>query len=175
MPFSSKIICIFFWHVLTRVCWYLYFSSNTDLGSSQILTKRQWYLCNTRTTKNQQISVCKTMLVSVFPIAWRQKWFHRKLHNICTGKESAIRRIHLCLWWCIYDQATSVLLDIQQWSTVSSLSWSVEQTTWRRVFPLFLLLCFILFQLHHLTPQAGLPHLCNWNLSSHQLDILWQS
>ena len=106
------------------MCWYLYFSSNTDLGSSQILTKRQWYLCNTRTTKNQQISICKTMLVSVFPIARRQKCFHRKLHNICTGKESAIRRIHLCLWWCIYDQATSVLLYIQQWSTVSSFCFS---------------------------------------------------
>ena len=51
----------------------------------------------------------------------------------------------------------------------AQLAPSVEQTTWRRVSPIFLLLLrFIFFQLHHLTPQAALPHLCNWNLLLHQ-------
>jgi hypothetical protein len=87
-----------------------------------------------------------------------------------------IHRTHFCLRWCIIDQGIRQPLSTWADNGGAQLAPSVEQTTMAACLPLCLLLLrFILFQLHRLTPQTALPHLCNWNLSSHQLDTLWRS
>lgn len=122
----------------------LYFFVKTVLGSSQILTKRQWYLCkcNTRATMNQPISIRKSLPVYAFPIGRQRKCFHSKLHNICTGKESAIRRTHLCL-----GHVYMIRQLPSSWTSNggTQLAHLVEQTPWRRV----TLLRFV----PHLTPS----------------------
>lgn len=87
---------------------------------------------------------------------------------------------HIHMYWeknpQLLIRASGSLCPLGAANGGAQLAPSVEQTTMTACFPLCLLLFrFTLFQLHRLTPQTALPHLCNWNFSSHQLDTLWPS